>query len=302
MSDNILVGGFGVACLDYIAASNQPDKNNQSVITDYKTVLGGLTANSIMAAGRLGADTRFCSVLGDDAIAENIKSFLRDENINIDYLVTQRGKNSHFSFIVVDNLSGERHIYSRRADIEFSVDMIDPDFLIGCDVCLVDSHWFEGAKYISAAAHSKNIPVVADFKINLEKISLLDNVDYPIISRDYALSLCDDKKLETALFIMKEQNTDSTPIITCGSDGIYYLEDDQVKYIPAFNVNAVDTTGAGDIFHGAFAYSIAMEYSLKESLIFASAAAAIKCMFRGGGSGAPRSASEVRQFLRKYNI
>ena len=301
MSNQIKIAGFGVTTLDYIALVEELDSNKNAKISMFETVLGGLTGNAILAAKRLGAKTSLKSFFGNDEAGEKILHLLSTENIDTIFCEKISGKKSLFSFITIDFNTGERTIFSHKDNIDVLQEAIDFSFLDNADACLLDIHWKEAGLAVAKEANKRNIPIIADFRINKENTHILNDIDYPIISIDYALSLSDDGKIETALHKMKDSGA-GNPIITAGKNGCYYIDEISKKSIniPAFKINPVDTCGAGDVFHGAFAFAIT-QFTLKEALLFASASSAIKCTRFGGGKGSP-SFEEVMLFLKKYNL
>ncbi len=297
----MILAGFGIACLDMIAETGPEDNNRTSAITRYTERAGGLVANALIAGRRLGAEARILTALGGDNAGSRILSLLDEEKIDTGYVRRYPGEESYFSFIRIDPRDGERYIYCKRDTIAPSAILTDLAPLEEADVFLTDSHFREASLRYAKAACEMGVPVVGDYKISPEKTDILRYTDYPIISRDYALSLAEDGRIPTALEVMAAFKPDSVPVITCGAEGCYYLYRGRCLHVPAFEITAVDTCAAGDVFHGGFAWAIGSGYSVRAALVFASAVSALKCSRFGGSAGAPEL-WEVKDFLRKHNL
>ena len=294
------VAGLGIACLDRIARTGPMDKNNSSSITEYTERLGGLTANALLAAGRLGAEVSIITAVGDDETGLRILKLLEEEGIGTERVAVLPGKDSYFSFITVAGDSGERFIYCRRDTVGPEEIKADRTLIGSADVFLVDSHFMSASLEAAGMARELGVPVVGDFKLNPDNTEILKYTDYPIVSRDYALSLSCDGSIEAALRRMASFNPGSVPVVTCGSEGCYYMRGNDLEHVPAFGVAVRDTAAAGDVFHGGFAAALASGCSLRASLVFASAVSALKCAGFGGSAASP-GLEEVKLFLKKRN-
>ncbi|MBR4748946.1 MAG: sugar kinase [Abditibacteriota bacterium] len=296
------IAGFGVACLDRIALTGAPDNNRSAVISRYTEQPGGLTANALLAAARLGADVRFTGALGEDPAGRQILSMLRSEGVDADLAELVPGRESYFSWILIDEDTAERHIYCKRDTVKQEDLRILPEAVEDAEVFLTDSHFPAAAAAYARIAYEAGIPTVGDYKLSPENAELLLRyTEYPIVSEDYALSLAPDGRIETALEVMAGSNDRCVPVITCGARGCVYYHEGRAERVPAFQVPAVDTAAAGDVFHGGFARAIGAGCCVRAALVFASAVSAIKCTRFGGSAGAP-SLEEVRLFLAKHNL
>ena len=301
MNDEIKIAAFGISCLDYVCLIETQDANRNGKISAFKEVIGGLTGNAVLAAKRLGATVNLVSIFGKDEIQKKVFTMLNQEEINTQFCQIIENRKSLFSFITIDKENGNRSIFSHKDNIPDKEIEVDFTFLNGTFALLLDVHWKKASLKTAKEAKHRCIPVIGDLRISSENLDTLKYIDYPIVSIDYVLSLEEKKQdLKTALYLMKDAGA-TCPIITAGGIGSFYIDDKgNLINIPAFKINPVDTCGAGDVFHGAFAFAIC-KYDLRQALIFASAAAALKCTRFGGGSGAP-TFNEVMIFLKKYNI
>lgn len=281
------ITGFGIACIDYIVVAPQTDAGGRSDAVDFTIQGGGLTGNSIVAASRLGASAAFIGRLGDDDIGDQVVSGLLSEGVDVSRVVRVPGAASLVSVVVVDSKTAERTIYSRlETNIECSADLIDIEPVRAAGAVLLDPHWKEGAMRVAAAANAAGVPVVCDANNPVRHSDLLSLCDYPILSRSSALRLTSGQDVREALRALLGLGARAA-VITCGADGAFYAGPDDEGHVPAFSVDAVDTTGAGDAFHGAFAFAVAQGWSVYESVVFASGVAAISCKRLGGRAGLP---------------
>ena len=296
------IAGIGICCLDRIALTGEPDKNRSAVISRYTEQPGGLTANALLAAARLGARVRLIGAVGDDPAGRQILSMLRREGVGTEYIDVFAGRESYFSFIRIDAFTAERYIYCKRDTVDPEDMVIHPEAVKDADVFLTDSHFPGAAAEYARIAYEEGIPTVGDYKLSPENADLLLRyTEYPVISEDYALSLAPDGRIETALEVMAGSNDRCVPVITCGARGCVYYQGGRAEAVPAFRVPAEDTAAAGDVFHGGFARAIAAGCCVRAALVFASAVSAIKCTRFGGSAGAP-GLEEVKLFLAKHNL
>lgn len=298
-SGTIKIAGFGVACIDYITVAPDVDKVGYSRIESYTVCGGGITGTSCVAAARLGADVSYLGRIGDDDVGEQVLQSLKTEGVDVSGVIRVPGANSLFSWIRVDPGSGERFIFSRMdTNIDCPVDLIPLDKIRNANVVLLDDHWPEGARFVAAKAKAEKVPIVCDLRLRPENYDLIPMVDYAIISLGYALTVSKDGTINGALQGILDLGA-ANAVVTCGGDGAWLSDGNSRAFVPAFPVRAIDTTGAGDVFHGAFAYSVGKGLCSKECVVFASAVSGLKCTGLGGRSAIP-TLPEVIDFLEQY--
>jgi sulfofructose kinase len=294
----VKITGFGVACMDYIAVARDVDAVGYSRIESYTVCGGGITGTSCVAASRLGADVRFLSRLGDDEVGDQILQTLISEEVDVSDVIRVPGGKSLFSWIRVDPESGERFIFSRHdTDVDCPVDLIPLGDIRQADTVLLDDHWPEGARYVASEAKSGGVPIVCDLRLRPANYDLMPLIDYAIISLGYALTVSRDGTVQGALRGIRELGA-ANAIVTCGGDGAWISDGIRETFVPAFPVDVVDTTGAGDVFHGAFAFAVGKGLFIEECTVFASAVAGLKCTGLGGRSAIP-TLDEVMEFLER---
>ncbi|MCX8053819.1 MAG: PfkB family carbohydrate kinase [Armatimonadetes bacterium] len=291
--------GFGIACIDYIFVAPQAKPGGFELIEDYKVEGGGLTGTAIVAASRLGAQTKLLGRIGDDDVGDQIVEGLKREGVDTSLLIRVPGAKSYFSIIHVDADTAERTIYGRKeVNIDCSTNLIPLNALEGADAVLLDPHWPEGARAVAKRAIDLGIPIVLDMIIRPEVIDILAMSDYPIITRKSALNFAGTNDYSAAIAAIRSLGPKAA-VITCGDEGAYYADENEEGHVEAFKVNAVDTTGAGDVFHGAFAFGLTQGWKVRDVVTFASAVAAIKCTKVGGRSGIP-TFDQTIEFMQEH--
>jgi len=291
------IAGAGICCLDHFVVAPSIPYGSGAHVTDYLAQGGGLVATAIAAAARLGADCGLFSLLGDDPTGDQIISELESEGVSTDGVVRFDGGRSPFSFIHVDDVTGERTIFHRDgAGLDWRPDLSDFSSIARADALLVDHSYPPLAIAAASVAREHGVPVVADVMLHRSP-ELMKLVDVLIAPRHLAHMLGLENDLNAALDAIHDMGP-GVAVITLGSDGWVYSDPSGKGRGEAFMVDVVDTTGAGDVFHGAFAYGMATGWDTRKSCEFAAAVAAIKCTKRGGRTGIP-SLEEAMEFLRK---
>lgn len=281
------IAGFGIACVDYVVVAPTASVGSHVDALDFCIMGGGLTGTSISAAARLDASTAMLGRIGDDEIGDRIVRDLQCEGVRTDHLIRVPGATSLVSVVVVDSNTAERTIYSRaETNIDCPTSLIDPEPIRRADALLLDPHWKDGALLAAREAGTAGVPVICDANNPVRHKDLLALCDYPIVSRTAALRLVGSGDVREALAALGSIGRRGA-VVTCGEDGAYYCEATESGHVPAFEVDAVDTTGAGDVFHGAFAVALVHGWEMRQRVLFASAASAINCTTLGGRAGIP---------------
>lgn len=268
--------------------------------SSYREVGGGVAATAAVAAAKLGAHVEFIGRIGQDNTGELVKSDLNNWGVETNHLKAFAGNVTSTAVVHVDS-AGERQITVHRdPDLPRETDWINSEMLEGVDCVLCDCTWSEGAEKLLLLARAANIPSVIDADLGGEEqsrlIALCDHVafSYPAIQ-----ALTNQTEFESALRAA-QQYTEGTVYVTHGANGCYWLEDNELKHISGYRVDVVDTTGAGDVFHGALALAIAQGNRGETAVDFANAVAALKCTAYGGRAGIPTFAKTI-EFIESYN-
>ncbi len=247
---------------------------------------GGLAATALAAVGKLGGRAAMLGLVGDDSSGQNIIAALQAVGVDTAHLRVVPGTRSRFAFCVIHRTTGQRSIFFDTGTAGTpGPEEIDPDLIARAQVVLIDGTTAEGGLRAADLAREQGKPVVLD----LERSSpgsdaLIRRATHPVIPGHYAVTFADSGSLLDGLRAVQQMGP-NTAVATLGDQGCLAVEGEAVHRIPAFDVPVVDTTGAGDVFHGAFAYGLALGRCLADNLVFASAAAAVSCRALGGRAG-----------------
>jgi len=296
------VTGIGQCALDHLFAMDSfPELDTKKEIESWTISGGGPVATALVSLSRLGIMCYFYGIVGDDEAGRKISESLRSENININGLVTRQRSDSQVAFIAVEKENGRRTIFWKRP----SSRPLDPhelpdDFLDNSDFLLVDGLMAEASLYSARKAKAKNIPVMLDAgRVREGMLELARLCDYVVGSEEFAKGLFrDDRPFdpEEAVMYMKSLGPKAVTI-TLGESGSITAAGDELFHTPAFKVEVLDTTGAGDVFHGGYIYGILQKWDITETVRFASGFAALKCRKLGGRAGIPKL-EEVKALMK----
>jgi sulfofructose kinase len=263
---------------------------------DWTEIGGGLAATASVAVARLGGRAVFCGRVGDDDVGVAIRKELEAEGVDTAWLRTLKQARSPRSMVLVD-AKGER-LLAAYIDTAFpgDADWLSPS-LDG--VLLVDLMWPTGALRMLEQAQAMRMPSVVDADATTRTApgdvsAILKRASHCIFSRGGLAQHSGHDGIAPALRAIREHHGGYVGV-TDGENGYYWLEQDEVAHMPARRVTAVDTNGAGDAFHGAFALGLARGQNERDAAEFATVVAALKCTRPGGRAGLP-SADEVAAF------
>ncbi|TSJ50315.1 sugar kinase [Atlantibacter subterranea] len=290
----------GIAVLDRIWYLNDlPKEGGKYVAGDYKEVGGGPAATAAVAAAKLGAEVDFIGRVGDDDTGNRLLAELQAYGVNTRYTRIVKGARSSQSAVLVD-AAGERIIANYPSpDLPACADwMADIDFS-QWDAVLADVRWHHGAKQAFTLARANGVTTVLDADVTPQDIAeLVALSDHAAFSAPGLVRLTGVTDAPAALKQAKTL-TNGHVYVTQGAQGCLWLENSRLRHLPAFHVDVIDTTGAGDVFHGALAVSLAQKTETAEAIRFASAVAALKCTRPGGRAGIP-DCDQTRSFLSLY--
>lgn len=285
----------GVAVVDFVfSVKTLPREAAKYRAADAAIVGGGCAANAAVAIARAGGEAVLAGRLGDDAIGEMILRDLAAEGVDVSLMQRCPGGRSSFSSVFVD-AAGERQIVNYRgAGLD-----IDAGFIASAgrfDAVLADTRWPPGTAAAMALARRLGVPGVLDVEAPLDGADL-SGASHLAFSRD-GLAAHAGEGAPASRLAEVAAATGAWACVTDGAHGVLYCGRDGAGHVPAFTVAAVDTLGAGDIWHGAFALALAEGRDEIAAIAFANAAAAIKCTRFGGRAGTP-TRDEIEAFLKE---
>lgn len=290
----------GITVLDRIwYLADLPKEGGKYVANNYTEVGGGPAATAAVAAAKLGADVDFIGRVGDDDTGSRLLAELESLGVNTRFTRIFKGARSSQSAVLVD-ASGERIIANYPSpDLPEEADWLQDIDFSQWDVVLADVRWHDGAKQALTLARQQGVTTVLDADITPQDIAeLVALSDHAAFSAPGLQRMTQIAEAESAL--KKAQTlTNGHVYVTQGKDGCYWLEKGALSYLPAFQIDVVDTTGAGDVFHGALAVGLAQNQPAQDAVRFASAVAALKCTRPGGRAGIP-DCDQTRSFLSLF--
>lgn len=291
--------GLGYSAVDYLGiVPHMPEMDTKLEIECFSRQGGGVTATAMVAAARLGARAAFIGAVGDDDLGEFTIRELEAEGVDTSHVVRAPGASSQFSFIMVHKPTGKRTILWTRSNVPpLDPAALDREFVKSCKVLHIDRHEVRAAIQAARWAHDAGAIVAMDAGTYAPDVGeLLPLADVLIASQAFAAELTGvaDPAQSVRTLLMGRRIAG----VTCGEKGSWFATSDgDAFHAPAFEVDVVDTTGAGDVFHGAFSFGLARRWDVRRCARFASAVAALKCTKLGGRAGIP-TYTEVEQFLR----
>ncbi len=279
--------GVGISCLDYLFRAPRVEIGHTGPLRDLIVAGGGLVGTAMVAAARLGAEAAIVGWVGDDDDGRLVIAGLQKEGVDTDGIEVVSERRTPVAVVHVEEETGERTIYfGRRLELPRDVTAQAGARWSPCDVLLVDPVWPAASEALAMRASEEGTPVVADFPPSdgLRKLTAL--VSAWIAPRSSVETLAAGGGIAEALAAMVRLGPEFAAI-TAGGDGCYFLDGGEMKHCPPFQADIVDTTGAGDVFHGAFSYGLALGWTAGQCVEFASAVAALSCRALGGRGGIP---------------
>jgi sulfofructose kinase len=285
-SPKLDVVGAGLNATDtFIPVAHYPVRGSKVEFRSAQVLPGGQVATAMIACQLWGLRTRYVGKVGDDHAAELHRSEFARAGVEA-HLFTAPGCPSQQAFILVDD-SGERTVLWKRDDrLTLRPEELQQDWIVNARALHVDGH--DTAAAIAAAnwAGAAGIPVIADVDELYPGVeTLLKSVDYLITSRDIPGRLMQEPDLKKSLPALQQRFGSRLTAATLGEEGVLAWDGSELHYAPAFSIQPVDTTGAGDIFHAAFIYALLQGWPLPRQLDFACAAAALNCTALGARAG-----------------
>lgn len=276
-----------------------PGRGSKENATAFDEICGGNALNAAIGIVRLGGRASICGPMGDarETSSRFIFEQMKHEGIETTHLIHMPGLVTPISAVMIDP-SGERTIVTFRDPELWHVKLPDFDTLLDdCHAILTESRCAEFCTDLCAEAVRRGIPVVVDVDRAMSLREGLLNASTHLVFSSEPLQETADVSDDGQALHKIAKLTKSFLAGTRGPRGTIWLDEHgQLQETPAFPVHTVDTLGAGDVFHGAFALAITEGQELREALRFASAAAALKCTRFGGAFAAPQR-NEVAALL-----
>lgn len=293
------VVGFGTNSVDHLCVvPRYPDFDTKTEVLRYELQTGGPVATAVAALARMGLRTKYIGKVGSDDFGRIQLESLNGEGTDTSAVLVAPNARSQFAFIVIEEAGGERTIiWQRDKRLNFG-----QHELCRADVCAgrvlhLDGH-DPAAVRAAGWARAEGIPVIIDIDgIVAGSERLIASVDFLIASMRFALEFTSATDPCEALRTFNQYGP-CFAAITMGAQGAMALIDDECIQFPAYAVDAVDTTGAGDVFHAGFIYGLLQNWPLDQIMRFANAAAGLSCTRLGARAGLP----SLRDVMRLAGI
>jgi sugar/nucleoside kinase (ribokinase family) len=274
------VVGVGLNATDtVIVAPRFPAYGGKAPFTREFYSPGGQVATAMVTCAGLGLRAKYIGTTGDDERGRIQMESLRESGVNIDHVQQRQNCPNQSAYIIVDESTGERTIFwSRPECLAIAPDAITEDQIACARLLHIDAHDTAAVEKAARIARGHGIPVTVDVDTiyaGFERV--LPLADYLIASAEFPRRWTGIDDPFAALEKIQRQSGMRVAAMTLGAHGALALSEGRFTYSPAFIVNCIDTTGAGDVFHGAFCYSVLQQMPLADALEFSNAMAALNC-------------------------
>jgi sugar/nucleoside kinase (ribokinase family) len=283
------VVGMGLNSVDFLSLVPEfPTLNSKMEILQFSKQGGGQVATAMVALSRWGIRTKYIGKVGDDELGAFSLNSLRQDGVDVSFVTIEPNAISQFAMIIVDRASGERTIlWNRDKQLMYREGELRREELCSGKILHLDGHDLRAALQSAQWAKEEGIPTVIDLdKIEPLTSELIKKIDFVITSSNFPTLFTGISDREKALIEMQRQ-TPGFLCATLGREGAVALVEGNILRVRGFKVDAVDTTGAGDVFHAGFIYGLLQNWEVREILRFANAVAALKCRDLGGRRGIP---------------
>lgn len=292
-----VIVGVGANSVDFVCtapvAPSATGPASKLRLTHHRHSPGGQVATTLAACARFGLATRYIGAFGNDANGTLIREELSRRGVDLAHTVTRDAANQ-CAVILIDASTGERIVlWDRDEQLALGDNDVTANAIAGARVVHVDDVDVRASIRAATIARSLRIDVTTDIDRVVGGVDeLVKLATHPIFSEHVATELTGEADPERALRKLRKSHP-GLLTITLGAAGSVALDDDNVVRVAGFEVNAVDTTGAGDIFRAGFIYGVVQGWAADRMLRFANAAAAVSCT----GSGAMDSVPDLARVL-----
>lgn len=293
--------GIGANVYDtLITLKSYPKEDTKMRCESIRPAGGGPCATGIVAAAKLGAKCAFIGNLADDAGGEFLKKDFERFGVSTEHCAVWKGYTSFSSYIWLGLDKATRTVVFDKGNLpETEVDGKAEKAIAEAKVFMVDGNDLDAAVEGAKIAKKNGTKVLYDAGGLYDGVErLLPLADILIPSEEFAIGFTKAEKAEDAAKILFEKFSPEVVVITQGKNGGIIYDGKKIKAYPAFPVEALDSNGAGDVFHGAFAFAVTKNFGFYKACVFSSAVSALKCTKVGAREGVP-SYDETIKFLKE---
>jgi len=298
--------GLGIANVDVvIRLEHMPRWEDPGMVSSFTLADGGPAGTACAVAAMLGVRAGFVDTVGTDEMAAIKLGSLQRAGVELSRMVRREGPEDHVVIVYVQEKTGDRYFSFVQGFLSQPVrpEELDRDYLTSARYLHLDSTHGEAALQAARWMHETGKTVVLDAAATSQPVSesmraLVAETDVLICGSGFAPMLSGQEDIWQAGRAILDMGP-RIVVQTEGVEGSYTVTEDDEFHTPAFEVDVVDTTGAGDVFHGAYLVGLVRDWDLRRIATFSSAVSAIHCTVLGNRKGIP-SMEEVETFLREH--
>ena len=248
---------------------------------------GGQVASALVTCAKLGLRVKYIGTVGDDERGRIQIGSLRESGINLDDVEVRKNCPNQTAYILIDQSTGERTVLWQRHDcLRLHPEGITAEKITSARLLHIDAQDTATVSRAAQIAREHRIPVTVDVDTIYHGFDrVLPHVDYLVASSEFPVQWTNERDSFRALETIQDEFHIPVAAMTLGALGALARVDGRFIYSPAFVVNCADTTGAGDVFHGAFCYAVLQNMPMREALEFSNAMAALNCTALGARGG-----------------
>ena len=285
-----------------VPVDDYPTENVKYRFNEKYAAGGGPAGNAAYLLGKWGVDTVIATSIGSDDYGTKIKKEFQSVNVNTDYVETSYEKDTSFSFILVNKKNGSRTVFNVTSE-HLPLKKLTYEFTP--DIILTDGHDYATSQNaISKYPHA--ISVIDAGRPVQEVIELCKYIKYIVCSKEFAetvtglkMDFNNPQTLVNVYTKLQNKYPNSNIVITLESHGALYQVNNQIKIMPGLKCNVVDTTGAGDTFHGAFVYGLANNFDMEKVITLANIAAGLSVQKMGSRLAIPTLSDVLDYYTKK---
>ncbi len=278
-----------------------PIENTKNRVDELFECGGGPASNAAYLLGKWGMDVYFAGVVGVGERGKAIREEFEKVKVKVDYLETNPLYRTTFSFIIANKSKGSRTVLAYRSK-DMKMSELNLNFVP--DIILIDGQEYEISKQV-LKQYPQAISIIDAGRATPEIVELAKMVNYLVCSKEFAEEVSgitidyNNKQTIVDLYNNLKQNFNNTIVVTLEKKGCLYEYNGQIKIMPSIEVKAIDSTGAGDIFHGAFTYGIAKKLPFEKTLKISNIAGALS-VTRIGGRNSVFSLEEMKEIYHDF--
>ncbi len=287
-----------------VPVDKYPEENTKYRFDEKYSAGGGPAGNAAYLLGKWGIDTVIASAVGSDDFGTNIKKEFQDINVKTDYIETSYDKDTSFSFILINKNNGYRTVFNVATDRP-ALKKMTYDFTP--DIIFTDGNDYNATQN-AINSFPNAITIIDAGRVTPELLELCKYIKYIVCSKGFAETVTglkfdytNPQSLVNVYLKLQDKYPNANITITLEENGALYQVNDQIKIMPGLKVQAVDTTGAGDIFHGAFTYGIINNFDIEKIVTLANIAAGLSVTKIGSRLSIPTLSEVLDYYSNKFN-